>query len=79
MSSIISLRSGIFDWERGRLGFSERELLNFETYDELRLRDKTVVQSSFDSENECSDEEDRMIKHLESESLKTQSVQRWKW
>lgn len=79
VSSMISLRIGIFDWERGRLGFSERKLLNFETYDELRMRDKTVVQTSFDSENECSDEEDLLIKRQETESLRTQSVQRWKW
>lgn len=37
-----SRRIGIFGWERGRVGFRERAVLSFETYDELRVSDGTL-------------------------------------
>ena len=44
ISAGISMRIGIFAWERGRLGFSERKLLNFKTYSELRVNDNELVE-----------------------------------
>ena len=36
IGSIMGSKIGIFLWERGRLGFTERKALAFETYEELR-------------------------------------------